>query len=952
MHAYGITTSEAKQLFDKLNNQDVILWNSLVAAYAGQGYHDEILDCIHQMQMMKISLDPITYVLSLKSCGTIASEDDCRHLHSEIVKRGFENESFIGNILVDVYAKCDSHIEAENVVDSLPVRNVISWNSIISSLSEGEDVKQMFLCLKQMQLESLSPDSISFVLMLKGCGNMRSLNKGREVHTLIILQGFERDALVISALIDMYAECMALNEVKFVFDSVPVHDVVSWTGLLTAYAEVGFDEEILVLFEDMKLKRICPDMVTLVYFMRACGNSRTVVKGQEIHSVIVARGLEEDVLIHNNLVDMYVKLGLITDALEIFNRSSIQSSLSWSALIAAYSDEGLNVNVLNSLGRTELECVQFDPVTILFSLKACGCLGSTDKGREIHNQLVKTGLDSMPVTINALMDMYVQCGELEEAYIMFDASPIRDVVSWNLLITTSAEYDFDELGLNHLEAMQTECIAPNAVTFACTLKHCVIEDMGKNIHRETVKKGFDNDPIINNTLMDMYATYGLLLESREIFNQIPFQDIISWTTLIAGYGEDGNLGEILMCLDKMHVEGFSPNAITFVCILKTCGSVGEIDKGRGFHTEITKVGFHFENMLGNPLLDMYARCGSFMEAKYIINEMHQQDVISWTTMISGYTEHGYAIQALNCFYIMQHNHVSPNSVTFSCIMKACSMAGELFRGQQIHADIVKQGYERELVVSNSLILMYSKCGQCNEAVKTFNDMFVQDVISWSTLLACYVDAGLCNEVLLCFQKMQMEGVYIDVATWNLLLVVYADHGECGLALVNYMQMQQQGILPDSTIFMTILRACGNASMLEDGKRIHAQTSVATELMESREYLEAAIIDMYGKCGCMRYAHDIFNRMELRGLVTWNTILTCYARYGKSDIIFRSLETMSQEGLQSDDITFLCVINACSHVGLVSRGQDYFKRISGEFSINPNVKHYSCMIDLLGRAVMG
>ena len=117
-------------------------------------------------------------------------------------------------------------------------------------------------------------------------------------------------------------------------------------------------------------------------------------------------------------------------------------------------------------------------------------------------------------------------------------------------------------------------------------------------------------------------------------------------------------------------------------------------------------------------------------------------------------------------------------------------------------------------------------------------------------------------------------------------------------------------------------------MLEDGKRIHAQTSVATELMESREYLEAAIIDMYGKCGCMRYAHDIFNRIELRGLVTWITILTCYARYGKSDIIFRSLETMSQEGLQSDDIPFFCVINACSHGGLVCRGQDYFKRITG------------------------
>jgi pentatricopeptide repeat protein len=164
-----------------------------------------------------------------------------------------------------------------------------------------------------------------------------------------------------------------------------------------------------------------------------------------------------------------------------------------------------------------------------------------------------------------------------------------------------------------------------------------------------------------------------------------------------------------------------------------------------------------------------------------------------------------------------------------------------------------------------------------------------------------------------------------------------------------MKMQEQGLLPDSTIFVTILRACGNAAKLESGKRIHAQTSVATELMESREYLEAATIDMYGKCGCMKYAHDIFNAMPLRGLVTWNTLLTCYARYGETDTVFHSLETMNQEGLLSDAITFLCVINACSHAGLVSRGQDYFKRLSGEFGINPSLKHYSCMIDLLGRA---
>ena len=197
-----------------------------------------------------------------------------------------------------------------------------------------------------------------------------------------------------------------------------------------------------------------------------------VVKGQEMHSDIVARGLEDEMLICNNLVDMYVKFGLLTDAVEIFNRSSNQNSVSWSALIVGYSDEGLTGNVLHSLEQIELECVTFDPVTILCSLKAYGRLGFIDKGREIHIQLVKLGLDSTSIIGNGLMDMYVQHGDLEEALKVFNESSVRDVVSWNLLITAYAEYGFHELARNQLEEMQTEFIAPNAVTFACILKCC------------------------------------------------------------------------------------------------------------------------------------------------------------------------------------------------------------------------------------------------------------------------------------------------------------------------------------------------------------------------------------------------------------------------------------------------------------------------------------------------
>ena len=553
-------------------------------------------------------------------------------------------------------------------------------------------------------------------------------------------------------------------------------------------------------------------------------------------------------------------------------------------------------------------------------LKACAKKKDLHRGISLHGDMLKTGLIGRNRYVRStLISMYAKCGALMRAREVLFEIPTRDVVSWNALIAGYAQQGKGEDALNCFEHMQSDGISPDSVTFTCILNACGIAkafDKGKQIHEEIVNKGLLKKHInLGNALVDMYAKCGAFTKAQEVLDDLPFQDVISWNSMIAAYAQQGKSENAMHCFDEMQKNGFSPNAVSFTCILKACGSIGALEKGKQIHEDIVNralLGKHIE--LGNSLVDMYAKCGAFTQAKQVLDKLLIRDVASWNALIAGYSQHGKSEDALECLEWMLNDGLSPNAITFTCILKACGIIRALDKGKQIHKEIVNNGLlAKDSVLGTALIGMYAKCGELGQAQEVFEELPIRNVASWSALIGGYVQKGMDQEAVSCFK-----------------------------------QMQNEGLSPDSVTFICILRACGNTGAIDKGIQIHNDI-VSRGLLQEDTVLGTSLMGMYAKCGELRKAREIFDELLVRDVAAWNALILGYAQQGQSEEALNCFNQMQNEKLSPDVVTLLCVLCACSHSGLVEEGQTYFTDMSNKYGILPVIEHQTCLVNLFGRA---
>ena len=211
-------------------------------------------------------------------------------------------------------------------------------------------------------------------------------------------------------------------------------------------------------------------------------------------------------------------------------------------------------------------------------------------------------------------------------------------------------------------------------------------DRGTKLHVDILKRGIlEKNPYLASTLISMYAKCGALAKAEEVLDMLPFRDIVSWNALIGGFATQGHNYEAMNCFDRMQTEGFSPDAITFSCILKACGSARAIEKGKQIHDEIASRGWLKKDVvLGNALIVMYVKCSLLAKAQQVLEDLPVRNAISWSALIAGYAQHQEAHQALKCFERMQSEGFFPDAITFTCILKACGID----RGKQIYHEII------------------------------------------------------------------------------------------------------------------------------------------------------------------------------------------------------------------------------------------------------------------------
>lgn len=436
--------------------------------------------------------------------------------------------------------------------------------------------------------------------------------------------------------------------------------------------------------------------------------------------------------------------------------------------------------------------------------------------------------------------------------------------------------------------------------------------LAKHVHARICDIGLESHKDVGNYIVPMFVECGSLSAAQEGFKRLPFRNVYSWTSLMLGYTHCEKWQHALDLYHEMKEERVHPSSYTLMSLLKACAGSKDAEKGQEIHVEIAQMGHERCLYVGSALVDMYAKCGLLSEAREVIDKLPVRNVVSWNALISGYAEHGPSQEAMKCFKQMQMDNVAPDTITFICILKACSSVGAIVKGREIHMEFAKEGTERNPFAGNILVDMYAKCGFLTEARRVFDKLPVRDSVSWTALIAGYAEHGPGQEALNCFEELQLEEVSLDAA-----------------------------------IFACALKTCGSIGAIAKGGELHRV--LIQKGLENNLHIGSTLVDMYAKCGHLAEAQKVLDKLPERSVVSWNAMINGYGINDESNLAVKAFENMRDEGVKPDAITFLGLLTACSRASLVLKGQEFLKMMRDDYGIAPTVGHCMCMVDLFARS---
>ncbi|KAI5080293.1 hypothetical protein GOP47_0005772 [Adiantum capillus-veneris] len=691
---------------------------------------------------------------ALKACARNGNLTEGRLLHDQVIRSGHDSNAVVGTSIVDMYAKCGSFGEACRTFDTYPHRDLVSWNAFISACIDHNSCSLVLDCFRNMQqVAGFSPNKVSFGLALKACGVENMLWQGRLVHEHIIRCGIVIDETCGSSLIDMYAKCGDLDDAQTLFMTLPYKNVFAWGALMAGYVQHGQGAAVLELFEEMESKAIRPSAAIYSCVLKACGSLKHLEKGKLVHDQIMDHGLGSDQIINNALMDMYAKCGDFEEAFKVLDKLPHQNEWSWGAIIGGYMQRGCSLLALEVFEKMQKRGVKPNKVIYSCVLKACGDIGATDEGRVLHQWIIVDSVESNEEVYNSLIGMYASFGSLAEAWKIFNTISKANARSYDAMIVGYSRHGHSASLLELFEKVQRNGIKPSEAMFSCAVKACgglKALIYGRSIHGQIVVNLAKPDVVLVNSLIDMYLSCGSLKEAEKVFDKSITRDVVSWNSILSGYTQNGHPSSALKVFNKMLKSDLKPDRVTFLCMVKACSSVGALREGRFMHDKILEGGFEADVAVRVSLVDMFARCGSLLEAEKLLSGAAKCDTGAWAALIAGYAQHGECKVARERFHDMQMHGVMPDIAAFTVILTSCCHAGEVEEGYWFFNAMKKEyGITPKLEHFNCLIDLLGRAGRLSEASQLFKIMpDFPDVMGWMSLLtACkrYGDAELGKE---------------------------------------------------------------------------------------------------------------------------------------------------------------------------------------------------------------
>ncbi|KAL0447710.1 UNVERIFIED_CONTAM: Pentatricopeptide repeat-containing protein, mitochondrial [Sesamum latifolium] len=432
--------------------------------------------------------------------------------------------------------------------------------------------------------------------------------------------------------------------------------------------------------------------------------------------------------------------------------------------------------------------------------------------------------------------------------------------------------------------------------------------------------------------------------ANALFAQILDRNAYIWNTIIRGCVNKGYFDMGFCYFVRMVRECPEMDKRSYVFGLKACGGLQDFRVGESVYCRIWKAGFVGYVIVRNGLIHFYCESGKLSSAARVFNETETEtrDVVSWTSMIDGYVKNQMVDDALTLFDEMCESEVEPNEVTMVAVFSACAQKGNLRFAEMVHefAEMRRVGFSMNMM--NSMLDMYVKCGSLEKAGKIFEEMEVKDIFSWTSMIDGYVKNGEVELARKLFDEMPER----NVVSWNAMIGGYSQNNRPKDALELFHDMEREGLDPTESTLVLVLSACAQSGYMDIGQLIR-DYYVKQKRIPLSVTLGNVFIDMYAKCGNIDAAVEIFDEMMKKDLVSYNSMIVAYASHGHAGKALGLFEHIREVGFRPDDITFVGILSACAHGGLVKKGWDYFRAME-LFGLTPAMEHYTCMIDLLGR----
>ncbi|KAB1208640.1 hypothetical protein CJ030_MR7G029151 [Morella rubra] len=518
---------------------------------------------------------------------------------------------------------------------------------------------------------------------------------------------------------------------------------------------------------------------------------------------------------------------------------------------------------------------------------------------QLHAKLVHNSLHRYNYWVALLLHHCSRIGApLTYARLIFYSVPCPNGDVFTSMLSYYSHFGAHNDVVSLFRQMQCSGVRPGTVIYPTLIK--LAGKGGIVFHAHLIKLGYDLDHYARNAIMDIYAKYGPVELARELFDEMHDRTLADWNSMISGYWKWGNEVEARRLFNVMPEK----NVITWTAMVTGCAKKRDLKSARRF-----------------------------------FNEMPEKSVVSWNSMLTGYAQNGFAEEVLRLFYDMMNSGIQPNETTWVTVIPSLSSHGDPCLADSLIKKLDQKKMRLNCLIKTALLDMYAKCGSLETAREIFDELGIyRNSVTWNAMIAAYARVGDLTSARELFDKMPNK----NVVSWNSMIAGYAQNGHSGMAIELFKDMTAtKDLKPDEVTMVSVFSACGHLGALKFGNW------VVNILDENHINLSISgynsLIFMYSRCGNMEAAKRIFKEMARRDIFSYNALIAGFAGYGHGREAVDIISKMKREGFEPDRITYIVVLTACSHAGLLEGGWKVFKSIQV-----PAVEHYACMVDLLGR----